>query len=428
MKRWLATLVGAYLLLLTGCDQPGFSVDTLLLPPTLMEEQKQIQEVLQQQADTGETVRLVYPNSEEDHSPYLFCQLDQDAENEVVALYQITDATGMTGSVQLAVLDATTDQTHQLIYQETLPNASDIERMALVQQGDRIFLVLGVLLFSTEDGNSQQVLVYEPTGGVFHLQFSEEVAAYTICDLEQDGMAELVTVVKHVVDKEEQAQTTATRYHFDSLQVASSETVALDPQVTAYQITIGTAYNDQLAIFLDGTKGNALVTEVLQLQQGMLKSVVDSAKTVRPTGVLSTDFDGDGVMEIPVSHATVDQVDQQGYLGWYQLTETAWRLDAETYTNRMAGYYLKLPTGYGDDVYQKANTQGDGVTFYRISDDKALFSIEILLSDNYENRSFPSGYQFLAQDGQLLYVSRILEDQGNDTMTQQQIKDAFYLL
>ena len=86
-KTRLAALVltGA---LLTGCGI-GSSVDTLLLPPMLSDEQKAIYTALT--ASAGSNISLVYPRGGAYRSAFVFYDLDMDGADEAVVFYDDTD-------------------------------------------------------------------------------------------------------------------------------------------------------------------------------------------------------------------------------------------------------------------------------------------------------------------------------------------------
>ena len=86
-KTRLAALVltGA---LLTGCGI-GSSVDTLLLPPMLSDEQEAIYTALT--ASAGSNISLVYPRWGAYRSAFVFYDLDMDGADEAVVFYDDVD-------------------------------------------------------------------------------------------------------------------------------------------------------------------------------------------------------------------------------------------------------------------------------------------------------------------------------------------------
>ena len=108
-KRWLRGAAAAALagLMLTGCSMPKTSIDSLLAPPRLNDEQSDIYAALVR--ETGADIRLLYPQKGSNRSAFLITNLDGEATPEALVFYQ-SAASGVSGTVRLNVLDKQEDR------------------------------------------------------------------------------------------------------------------------------------------------------------------------------------------------------------------------------------------------------------------------------------------------------------------------------
>ena len=121
----------AFSLTLTGCSIPRVigSVDTLLTPPRLTDDQNDIYDALSAHL-SGDSMHLVYPQKGENLSAFIFCNLDADPSDEAVVFYQQTTSSTAAAPISMAVLDLVTGSWQ--VVSETELEGSAVEDVTLL--------------------------------------------------------------------------------------------------------------------------------------------------------------------------------------------------------------------------------------------------------------------------------------------------------
>ena len=89
--------------LLTGCSF-GATVDSLLVPPSLSQEQEQIYQALQNAA--GKDIKLQYPKTGDYLSAFILSDLDGDNAEEALVFYEKTGISAAENNLRINVLVA----------------------------------------------------------------------------------------------------------------------------------------------------------------------------------------------------------------------------------------------------------------------------------------------------------------------------------
>ncbi len=97
-KRNIIIALSAFLL--SSCGLTG-SVESLLMPPIVSEDQEAVYDALMD--DTGRNITLVYPRTGDYRSAFIFRDLDGDGTDEAVAFYR---SEGESSNVRVNILSA----------------------------------------------------------------------------------------------------------------------------------------------------------------------------------------------------------------------------------------------------------------------------------------------------------------------------------
>jgi len=89
-------------LMLCGCSL-NMSIDTLLTPPKLSEQQQQIYNALK--SYTGANISLKYPKSGNYLSAFIIDDIDGDSDNEAIVFYEKNTMSAEKNSLRINVLD-----------------------------------------------------------------------------------------------------------------------------------------------------------------------------------------------------------------------------------------------------------------------------------------------------------------------------------
>lgn len=102
MKKIIATIGIAFVLLLSGCST-SLSVDGVLAPPKLSNQQNRIYSALE--AQVGKNITLKYPKSGDYRSAFVLADIDSDNEDEALVFYEPNTVTPNSSNLRVNVLD-----------------------------------------------------------------------------------------------------------------------------------------------------------------------------------------------------------------------------------------------------------------------------------------------------------------------------------
>ena len=181
-KTRLAALVltGA---LLTGCGI-GSSVDTLLLPPMLSDEQEAIYTALT--ASAGSNISLVYPRGGAYRSAFVFYDLDMDGADEAVVFYDDTDDSE--NSVRVNILHRENNGWRSVY--DHAGAGSYIEQVFFADLGGtgRVRMAIG---YGYMTPTEKTLKIYSLGDGVLNTEYTETYYKTMNMDMDGDGTPEL---------------------------------------------------------------------------------------------------------------------------------------------------------------------------------------------------------------------------------------------
>ena len=131
-RRWLpAAFCLLCCLLFSGCT-PGATVDSLLKPPSLSEEQQQIYLALQDAVGSG--ITLQYPRAGANLSAFTVVDLDGDGEDEALVFYKKTNLAAVENGLRLSVLDQVKGKWMSVC--DRPADGTEVERIVVSAMGD----------------------------------------------------------------------------------------------------------------------------------------------------------------------------------------------------------------------------------------------------------------------------------------------------
>lgn len=152
MKRILIVLACLVIPLFTGCELTFSSVDNLMKPPKLTEEQNRIDAALRD--SVGDAINLVYPKTGDYKSAFIVENIDDEDSTEAIVFYKTNAGTG---SVRMNILDQQNGEWVS-VWDNTTVNGTEIEKVSFIKTGGRVYLVLGVNVASALD---KTLIIYE---------------------------------------------------------------------------------------------------------------------------------------------------------------------------------------------------------------------------------------------------------------------------
>lgn len=441
MKRLFSTLfmAAAMACLLTGCLFK--SSDELYVLPKLSNDYKNLQDVLEQIVDSG--LEYDAPKSGENTQAVQFLDLDGDGEEEVVAFFQEES-----GSKPLKIY----------LFQRT---ESDLYEVTNVIEGDgtafhSIAYVdlngTGTLELTVNYQISDLVYalsVYSIDGGTVSQLMQAGCTRYSIGDLDQDGVSELVLLQQ---DNSDEGGNRAEWYVCNGGTMELESTVPLSAGINGIKrVRSSKLAGEEPAIYVTGTYGESedqLVTDILTVRDGEFVNLtmdeeagISSTSLRRNTDdeIFATDLDGDGVYEIPFATELTDLGSSNVWsVDWIQYClDGTQNTVCTTICSPKDGWYLTIPEELRGKIGATRSESSVGeevsVTLYDITDmgadgeqPSAVMTVFVLTGANRVNRSKLSGRFVLSQGAEVIYAARVEENQWN--VSQETVEEVFHFM
>lgn len=394
--------------LLTGC-QPLGSVDTLLQPPQLSEEQEQIYLALQDAVGSG--ITLQYPRTGTNLSAFTVMDLDDDGEDEALVFYKKTSLTAAENGLRLSVLDQV-DGAWMSVFDRPAAG-TEVERILICPLGTntRNQIFVG---YSGVDQSDKLLTVYDYAEADFAEIFQTPYTLFDVADLDGETGTELL-VLRRFTDT---ASPTAAIYRMQSDGVKNGGELELRAGFTDFsQVLYGTLPDGGIGIYIDGSaSGSTLQTEVLCVRGHALEYVLESteilSRTARPVGYVSMDYDQDGTVEIPVQEAfpgyASDSSEQVRLTKFLVVSGTALAEQARGYFSLSDGCIFLLPPSWYGTVTAMVDSLSGDLMFCRyagsIEDStEVLLRYSMVQETELQEERLSDGYLLLHTRGKAAY-------------------------
>ena len=366
---------------LSGCSTSA-SVDTLLAPPKLSEEQSMVYDTLINAV--GKDIRLQYPKSGDYRSAFVFSDIDDDPDNEAIVFYENTGEAHAGASIRVNIIDKR-DGKWTSVYDHA-GMGTEIDRILFADIGSKkkTSIIIGFTLLSGE----KSVRVYSYDGGMLIPEYSDNYSTMFISDLERDGKSELVLIRPN--NQMKKASMGLISANSDG-RIDETANVALNESTTDFvNIASGYVGSGTPAVFIDGITGGKLMTEIIYSVNGQLRNPLylgESAmieQTVRQAGYPSTDIDLDGIIEIPTQ--TLFPGYTENTMGiklycteWNVLDNYSITKKYTSYYNTADGYCFILPSRWdGGVVTAKPDSVTGEIVFYKYKIDLENSTTELM--------------------------------------------------
>ncbi|MGN0647324.1 MAG: hypothetical protein ACI4J3_01670 [Oscillospiraceae bacterium] len=443
-RRILAAALSLYTALLLGGCQFSMTVDTLLSPPRLTEQQEQIYQALQ--TATGNNISLKYPKSGERLSAFTVEDLDADGENEAIVFYEVSMASAEENPLRFCLLDCE-NGVWRAITDYTTPGAA-VECVIVSQLGsnDRTNLIIG---YSMVNGGGYAVEVFHYGEDTLERTLTVPYTKMDINDLNGDGTNELLVVNAATLSA-----------------AASAAVYALDENGSYYQsrISLNGLYSDisrivygrlpysdpsagtstlrcARGIYIDGVSGATTVqTEVLLYEnQQLIPVYADSAErfpgSTRSSVCPTFDIDNDGEAEIPVQtvfygYSEAADSERIAMTNWYVCRNGTLMREYSSYYSANDGYAFLLPSRWEKavTVVQEFGT----IVFYVLDTEQTsaegrpvvkqpLLRLAVVSDAVESNALQQEGYLLLRQQNGNNYLAKIEQTDRTLLLTQSEL-------
>lgn len=442
----VAIILAVALFLLVAEFKP---IDSLMKPPKVEGENLAIQLAFEE--SVGDKYLLKQPLKGDYRSAYTFIDLDGDTEEEVIVFYSGSQAIDI---VRMNVLDKSEGRWHSIADFESLHNQIQEIKFADLN-GDKLKeIIVGWTTY--QDNYSKLLSVYKiartDSGVIITPVFDDSYSHFEIMDIDSDGKKDILSIKYLAVSNTPEAEYRATFLSYTESGVTEISAVPLDRSIASVTSVVSDYDSEKKLrrIYIDGYKiDSGMATDCLYwnsadslLDKFSFGNVSLSAISSRVTGVLCSDINGDGVIEIPteeflpagnvISPERTTESDQS-LIKWVQISGGYLNTAEYHLINSQAGYSFR----FNSDWIGKVTTENDlskGVlTFCQLRNvggqlvrGAPYFSIKTVTDENSVSY-FSTDYDYLLNNKGQYYYCRLYDNADDLQITYKKIKNAMIL-
>ena len=413
-NKVVAIVVALMLLCLCGCSGMSGNIVEDLAPPKPSGELYEIQKTLEKAV--GHDLNLAYPSSGEYRSAIITKDIDSDGKYDVFSFYStVTD--DKTTVMHINYIRWVGDEWVSVT--DLQVNASGVESVEFVKL-DNSKTPKILVHWNRYSANNKLLSVYDIDSGELLQAASADYSVYTTCDLNSDGISEIVAVFLDT----EQKTAEATWLALGQRGLSAMSSCKLDGTATSYYTPQISKFTDgRVGLFIDADKATGMITEVLCLDDDRLISAFqysannENISTMRASSVRSADFDGDGCIDVPLSQkiptVTTSAEEDSAYLTvWNSFDGKALSPIAHTVINYTDGYWFNMPENWINTVAVQRRLNDRERYFYRHDPLLQEIGEEILclraipINDWETNRSAYENFAEITRNSKVVYAVR----------------------
>ena len=434
-KALLLVLTCVLLLCATGCSftlSPQELYRLPKLPAEYTELDNRIGEIL------AEGAEYAAPASGSNIQPVQLVDLNSDGQEEAVAFFRNPSAEkplkiciftpAGDGYEQTAAIESSATSINSIVY-------SDLDRDGSTE------LLVGWR--TTTD--LQALVVYSLSSGEVVELMRSNYVRYTMTDLDEDRMQELVILRS----TEEEGGNVADYYVWQDgqLQMRSPARLSMTMAELSQQgrVTAGKLQDGSPALFVTGVEESVFsITDILAVRNGELTNIALSDSTGASTEIAlfrslyPTDINSDGITEVPIPEILPGWDDEDSSyqsIGWRSYdAEGTGTLVLSTYHSIEDGWYFRLPETWRDQLMVTRSVIPDEayVTFYAWTQEGVQPFLRIsAITGNSRNIKAARGGRFtLSRQAETTYTAELLEANGTweHGITEDEVREAFSLI
>ena len=398
---------------LTGCTF-GASIDTLMTPPKLSQEQEDIYTALTNAHGTA--ISLKYPKSGKYLSAFIIEDIDGDGGNEALVFYERNNRAADENPLRINVLDKEGDRWSSK--DDIAAEGSEIEEVMISKLGTnrRVNIIVGTSIINRSEKN---VSIYNYTDGRLTKPptFSEAYSFVDVKDLDMDGENELLRITR----ASNGDLALAEAYKLDENGMYHRSKLELGDNISEFDINYGKLPNGRLGLYIDEASGTGNIrSDVLYMEGNSLTKVFDTPdeadETERPAGCGSFDVDSDGSLEIPTQktapgYETAADGEQLMLTDWNKL-DSLMKLKRRytSYYSLNDGYIFIFPEKWVGNVTVKRDIVNDEIVFCKYTGGTVGRELlKIFCADDVPSREdrISGGYMLMRTKGDSAYLALI---------------------
>ena len=447
IKKILAVVTVTVMCLLNcGCSFSA-SMENLLTPPKLTEEQEEIYRELI--SSVGRNIKLKYPRSGDYRSAFVLHNIDGEPGDEAMVFYESKDIRSGESALRLKFLDKSSGK-WEAVYDLACPG-NEIESVVFTDlssenaDSDAITnIILSYTLINQTD-KAFSVLKYSDKKPTELL--SSTYSCMEITDLNKDDRNELV-----IVSVNKELQTASASMYTDGggerLELLSN-TPLYGGAADYIRVTKGKLDENTPALFLDYSKGGSQSgTDVLYCYGsrlfcpdsigGMAGSIISRQVNDYMAEIYSFDIDGDGFVEVPSTtplpgYETLTKPEQLCAVLWYTVQNDNFTQKTYSYFSGKYRFALMFPNRWTGVVTAIADFNNNDIIFIsydartglEVTEKNYIMRIHSVDKDDSEAVEAAKGMKMIGESDETVYYA---VSAGNLALTESELADCFVLL
>lgn len=439
-KRFIALVLAAVVCVAqSGCMES--SVENLLSPPKLLDEQNEIYSELIK--SVGQNVKLKYPKSGDYRSAFVIYNLDEEQSDEALVFYETA---GNNASLRLKFFDKV-DGHFEAVY-DIACAGNEVDSISFAKLGESEHTSI-IVRYTVLNQSEKVFSVYTYENKTPVETYSSSYVCLDVYDINSDGIDELITV-----NYDKATQTSGAMMFTDGENGFErlSQTSLYGATADYIKVTEGKLTENTNALFLDYSKGNGLSgTDVVYCSANSLLS---------PNGVSSTtvnsnisrvtnnymaeiyccDIDGDGLVEVPSTkllpgYETVDKSEQLYAVEWYTVAYDRFSSEHYSYFSSKYRFALLFPSRWRGVVTAVADLANNEIVFISYDErigldlENAREILRVRAVDKDDKEALEKAKEeltFVGETDETYYC--IKQQSGKLALTESELKNCFRML
>lgn len=432
-KKLIACILSVLLMLvLSGCDALIFNADELLTSPKLEGDMHPVQMALE--ASVNDNITLKYPRLGEYRSAFVMKDIDGNGSEEAFAFYSTT--TDSTVTMHINVIENIDGKWQSKGDASIVGNGVESVSFADLDGDKKLEIIVGWYVFGTTE---KQVGVYTYEQKLLTQRAIEPYTNFIVADLTADKTDDLVVIHLNTSEK----MSSAKLLSLSSKGITEAGITALDGGVTSYgEPVLSTLADGTPALYIDAVKGSGMLTEIIWYKDETLHGIYnpdtpEDSKTYRNGTVASRDYDGNGIIDIPLSEILISteqmaDSDKVYYTNWSEFSGEELILKSSAFMNYSDGYSITVPKELKQSLLVIRKLESRTRFFYSFNKDEKmvggeLFRIVTIPLAEYDFEVFSkNGYVTLGKTDSLIYLTKVSDE--TNIISAEYVKSMFTVL
>ena len=438
-------LAGAFAVTTSGCMDA--SVENLLSPPKLLDEQNELYSMLIK--SVGQGVKLKYPKSGDYRSAFVIHNIDEEPGDEALVFYESKNTAAGEGSLRLKIFDKI-DGSFEAVY-DLACAGSEVDSISFANLG-KSGCVNIIIQYTLLNQSEKAFSVYKYEDRTPVERYSSPYVCLDVFDMNDDGTDELITVNFDKASQTSYAMMfTDGENGFEKL----SQTNLYGKTADYLKVTEGKINENTSALFLDYSKGSLQSgTDVVYCISNKL-FCPDNVNSTTPSSNISRlkndflseiyclDIDGDGFVEVPSTkplpgYEALSKSEQLCAVEWHTIAHDRFTAEHYSYYSSKYRFALLFPSRWQGVVTAAADYKNNEIVFISYDEKKGLnlenaaeiMRVRAVDKDDKKGLAEAQKLTFIGETDETYYCIKQPsgENAGKLALTESELKNCFKML